>query len=228
MNKWQEIWNKNERINKIILEMLIKADGFDSGAGSFDVNNWLEYTNYHFSKIDIKDNDTIFDVGCGSGAFLFPLYLKNYKIGGMDYSKILIELAKKIMPEYNFECNEAINLDITKKYNIVFSHSVFHYFKDLEYAKIVIKKMIKKANKKIVILDINDKTKEQEYHQIRMAEMDKKEYEEKYKGLEHLFYEKQWFEDIANEFNVKKIDIFDQTFENYTNSKLRFNVIMEK
>ena len=82
MNKWQEIWNKDERINKIILEMLIKADGFDSGAGSFDVNNWLEYTNYHFSKIDIKENDTIFDVGCGSGAFLFPLYLKNYKIGG--------------------------------------------------------------------------------------------------------------------------------------------------
>ena len=34
MDKWKEIWNKEERVNKIVLETLIRADGFDSGAGS--------------------------------------------------------------------------------------------------------------------------------------------------------------------------------------------------
>ena len=82
MNKWKEIWNKEERVNKIVLETLIKADGFDSGAGSFSVDDWIEYTQEFFNKLKIQENQSIFDVGCGSGAFVFPLYLKNNKGGG--------------------------------------------------------------------------------------------------------------------------------------------------
>jgi len=55
MDKWKHIWNKDERINNIVLEMLIKADGFDSGAGSFTVKNWLEYVDELYQKIDIFD-----------------------------------------------------------------------------------------------------------------------------------------------------------------------------
>jgi hypothetical protein len=139
---------------------------------------------------------------------------------------VLIQLANKVINK-RFEYKEAISLDLTDKYDIVISHSVFHYFKDLIYAREVIKKMIKKSIKKIAILDLNDKEKEKEYHQIRMASMSEDEYRNKYRGLEHLFYEKSWFENIANEFNLK-IKIFDQDFDKYTNSKLRFNVIMEK
>jgi hypothetical protein len=60
-----------------------------------------------------------------------------------------------------------------------------------------------------------------------MSGMGIEEYKEKYKGLDHMFYEKSWFENIAKEFNLK-IKIYDQTFDKYSNSKLRFNVIMEK
>ena len=38
---------------------------------------------------------------------------------------------------------------------------------------------------------------------------------------------KNWFKEIAKESSLK-VSIFDQTFENYPNSSLRFNVIMEK
>jgi len=57
--------------------------------------------------------------------------------------------------------------------------------------------------------------------------MSKEEYEIKYRGLEHMFYSKEWFENIAEKLNLK-ITIFDQSFKNYANSELRFNVIMEK
>ena len=60
-----------------------------------------------------------------------------------------------------------------------------------------------------------------------MGDMSPKVYKEKYSGLDHMFYEKIWFEDIAKEYNLK-INIFDQTYTQYTNSKLRFNVVMEK
>jgi len=227
MDNWKKIWNKDDRINSIILESLLKADGFDTGSGSFTLGDWQEYTQEHFKKLDINSGSTIYDVGSGSGAFLYSLYLLKYSVGGLDYSARLIHLAKTIMPNSDFTCDEAININTNKTYDFIVSHSVFHYFKDLDYAKDVLVKMIQKSNKKIAIFDINDKAKENQYHQIRMANMDKQEYKEKYKGLEHLFYEKNWFKEIAKEFCLK-ISIFDQTFENYSNSSLRFNVIMEK
>ena len=227
MDKWKQIWNKDERINKIILECLIKADGFDSGAGSFNVDDWLIYIKEFYKKLNIKQNESIYDIGSGSGAFVYPLYLENHKVGGVDYSMNLIKLANTVMTNSEFENIEALNVNTTKKFDIVLSHSVFHYFKDLRYAEEVIEKMLEKANSKVAIFDINDKSKEEKYHIVRMGSMDKKEYKNKYYGLEHLFYDKEWFHDFAKKHGVK-ISIFDQTFQNYSNSSLRFNVIMEK
>jgi len=167
------------------------------------------------------------DIGCGSGAFIYPLFLKGHTVGGIDYASVLIDLANTIMKNSDFETREAATMDTTKKYDIVLSHSVFHYFKDLAYVKKTIKAMIEKSDRKIAIFDINDKSKEKEYHTIRMTEMDEYEYKEKYRGLEHMFYDKSWFEEIAKECQVK-IEIFDQTFEHYSNAQLRYNVIMEK
>jgi len=59
MNSWKDIWNRDTRVNNIVLEMLIKADGFDSGAGSFTLNNWLMYIETLYQKIDIKKSDSV-------------------------------------------------------------------------------------------------------------------------------------------------------------------------
>lgn len=227
MTKWHEIWNKKDRVENIILETLIKADGFDVGAGSFTLENWKRYTKELFDSLDLKEDDTVYEIGCGSGAFLYLLYRSGFKVAGLDYSSILIDIANNVMKDCDFKNDEAININTNEKFNIVISHGVFHYFKDLDYAKEVIKKMIQKSNKKIAIFDVNDKTKENIYHKIRMQKLSKEEYEKKYEGLEHLFFEKSWFEDIAKEFNLK-IKIQDQNFKEYLNSNLRFNVIMEK
>ena len=88
----------------------------------------------------------------------------------------LIKLANTIFPNEDFTCNEAINIDSNKKYDFVISHSVFQYFKNLDYAKEVIKNMINKSNKKIGIFDINDKSKKIDYHKIRMNGMNILEY----------------------------------------------------
>ena len=51
----------------------------------------------------------------------------------------------------------------------------------------------------------HDKVKESLYHHIRMGDMEKQEYKKKYKGLDHSFYEKKWFKEIATEFGLKII-----------------------
>jgi len=227
MNNWKKIWNKNERVNEIILDMLIKADGFDSPTGGFILEDWTIYTNDLYKKISIQENDSIFEVGCGCGAFIYPLYLKGHKVGGVDYSKILISLAKPILTGGDFKNQEATEIEEKIKYDILISHGVFFYFDNLDYAKKVIEKMIRKANKKIAILDINDKTKQAMYHDLRMQTMTKDDYKQKYAGLEHLFYTKDFFINIAKEHDLD-IEIWDQSFEKYNNSKFRFNVIMRK
>tara|TARA_B110001450_G_scaffold256385_1_gene286669 strand:+ start:7743 stop:7862 length:120 start_codon:yes stop_codon:yes gene_type:complete len=37
MINWKEIWSKEERINSIILDCLVKANGFDTASGKLDV-----------------------------------------------------------------------------------------------------------------------------------------------------------------------------------------------
>ena len=66
-----------------------------------------------------------------------------------------------------------------------------------------------------------------EIHALSMQTLTKEEYKQKYNGLNHMFYHKGWFENIAQEFNLK-CEIFDQDFSDYGNSTLRFNVIMTK
>jgi len=158
---------------------------------------------------------------------LFSLQNEKRKLGGIDYSKALISLANTFFKSNDFIHNEAIFMDTKVKFDLVLSHSVFQYFSDYQYAKKVLLAMIEKANYKVAIFDVNDISKEQDYHKMRMQHMGEKEYQEKYQDLNHLFYKKEWFEEIADELNLK-CEIYDQSFFKYENAKLRFNVIITK
>lgn len=208
MDKWKEIWNKRTYDGEINLEALLRADGFDTGAGSMNIDNWLVFVDEIENKILKEQNYSIFEVGCGSGAFLYPLYLRNYKVAGIDYSEPLINLAKKAMPEMSFSLEEAINIDTQEKYDVSITCSVFQYFQSLDYAKAVLKKMFLKSNKIVALLDISDKQKEEEYHSMRRGSLNEGEYDKKYKNLNHLFYTKDWFKEFAQNNNCN-IEIYD-------------------
>lgn len=227
MNNWNEIWNKEERVSDAILDVLIKSDGFDVGAGGFSLKGWKNYTRSVIDKFNLELDSSVFEIGCGSGAFLYPFFKRGDSVGGLDFSKVLIELANTFMREGEFVVAEAVHMDTNKKYDLVFSHSVFQYFPSHDYAKLVLEKMTEKSKNIISILDVNDIEKEQKYHLVRSQGLEAGEYENKYKGLEHLFYEKEWFFSFAKKHNLN-IEIFDQNFKEYGNSELRFNVIMKK
>ena len=92
--------------------------------------------------------------------------------------------------------------------------------------------MVNISNNKIAILDVCDMDKFEKYHSKRIEKFiaegfSKEEYEKKYEGLDHLFFEKKWFIELAKKYNLK-INIMDQSYKNYGNSEFRFNVILEK
>ena len=229
---WKDIWEKESRVNNIVLECLIKADGFDSVAGSLSVDHWRDYVSELYALIGIEKHNSIFDVGCGSGAFLYDHFLTGGHVGGVDYSSQLIGIARGFMPDANFIISDASQIKIAENYDVVTSHSVFQYFDNLDIAETVMANMCQLANKKIAVLDINDESQLDVYHAERIAKfiengLSESDYWDKYRDLNHLFYSHDFFHDFAIQ-NQLKIKITPQENVHYGNSKLRFNVVFEK
>ena len=231
--KWKNIWEKRNIINidtinstDVILDKLIKADGFDGGTGNIELDSWKEYIMHLSKTINLSTSDSLFEVGCGGGAFLYLFFQNEHKVGGIDFSPSLIDNAQQIMPGMDFKTGDAKELDYRQKYDIVVANSVFFYFPDYDYAKDVLLRMIKKSKKSVLIMDIPNLQLKEECESIRRAAYAPDEYEKKYEGLSHLYFEKSFFTEIAHE-NKLKITIFDQNIKNYGNSRYRFNCLIE-
>lgn len=231
-NNWKNIWEKKGRVesNHFELKDLIAIDGFDTGAGEFASDIWLAFVADIKEKLKIKEGQTILEVGCGAGAFLYPLSSLNVNIFGIDYSASLIKLCSKIMPFGNFQVSEANKLPFDDSFfDAIISNSVFQYFKSLDYAQNTILEMVRTLNNvgTIAILDINDEAKKTDYERIRREKLGAEEYDRIYKNLNHKFYKKDWFINIAEKLNIK-CQIKDQNIPGYENSKFRYNVFLSR
>ena len=86
---WQEIWasktaqiDKNTEKNKI-LEQLFKPTGFDSkSSGAIGVENYRNFVSDTFKWADLQTCKSLFEVGCGAGAFLYAMDLEKSSNGG--------------------------------------------------------------------------------------------------------------------------------------------------
>jgi trans-aconitate methyltransferase len=233
MTDWHEIWNRRviygqDQTKDPGLKDLLMADGFDTGAGTLNsLKNWEEYIALISQKIDLAPEDSIFEIGCGSGAFLYLWFREGHRVGGVDYSENLVSLANQVMKGMDFRVSEAIHVDTDEKFDIVVSNGVFHYFRDYAYAKEVVEKMMKKAKKTVAILEIPDLALKEESEKTRRAALPEGEYDRKYRGLNHLHYEREWFTRFSDTFGCS-IEIFDQEIKEYANSRFRFNVVFKK
>ncbi len=235
---WKRIWEKRKLDPHLKLSIadLIAADGFDYGAGKISEENWRIYAKSLIDKLSIREKDSVYEVGCGSGALLYALreYLP-IKIGGADYSQNLIDIASRYFddaPNFiqssspDFKCLEANKIDETLKYDILLSNGVFHYF-DLNYAEEVLLKMLKKANRFVYILDIPDIKTSAASQKMRADKLSTEEYEKKYAGLPHTYYDRDWFLSIAHRQNLR-CEITNQSIPNYAQNEFRFCCLIYK
>jgi len=229
MTDWYSIWSRNREYlsEQMDLQYLIEANGFNSGAGKIHVEDWKNYVHYIYKLADLHPEDSVFEVGCGGGAFLYPLYQKGLQVGGIDYSPSLIKLAQYSMPDMPFEAKNADQMDVLPKYDAVIANSVFQYFPSLEYMTEIIYRMYEKANKTIVLMDLNDLAFREEALEIRRGSLSPGEYDRKYKGLDHLFIDRSAIQSIFEDLPVT-VEVSDQNIHNYGNNKFRFNVVIKK
>jgi len=233
MNNWKDIWNART-ISKTseTLESLLNANGFDNESGFYSTESWLEMVNFFSNTLNINESSLVLEVGCGSGAFLYSLRLiSGCEIYGYDYSEVLIKAAEKIVSK-NVRVSEAINNPFKQiKFDVVFAHSVFQYFHDLNYAKNVINEMANSLKKggKIAILDLNDDGYEIDYHTTRSSSYsDPSEYYSKFNNLKHMFYNKFDISKFLKDLGFINLNFYDNPIKSYGNSKFRFNVYATK
>ena len=146
---WSQVWKKKSNLPfsknyKTLLEM----NGWDTGVSSFSIYEWKKFINLIIKKFKITKADNVFEIGCGSGAFLLPFYKKDINCFGTDYSLKFIKSCKKLMKKGVFIKSEANNLKKFKKYkfNYVFIHSVFQYFDNIKYADQVMSQLKEISN----------------------------------------------------------------------------------
>lgn len=237
-NRWKEIWNKNkefifsEKEGKdefAVYRELKRLDGFDVSIEDAETY----YRRFYDETIDAwnrvrKQGDirTAYEVGCGSGANLYLLQNRGIKVGGIDYSDSLSNIARQIVTDGgSIRTDEAIRIDTGEKYDAVFSDSVFAYFPDEAYGLKVLEKMYEKATRIVMIREVFDKSVKQECEAYRKSMY--ADYEERYQGLDKVFYDREMFNRFAEE-RLCQIEFSEVNNEYYWNSKYLFNCCIYK
>ncbi len=228
MHRWKEIWSSRKiGSGGGMLEKLLTANGYDSVFGKMAVTPFMDYINRIRTELGIAEKDTLYEVGCGAGAVLYPFYTQGHVVSGLDYSRPLIALAASAMPDMAFHVGEADQLAVAQKFDTVLSCGAFIYFEGYDYAEKVIMRMVQKAKKTIGIFDISDLALKSEAETLRRKSMGAEAYDQKYQGMEHLYYPQSFFKDAARASGCK-IRIFTQSIKGYKNSSYRYNVVMVK
>ena len=233
MNNWKKIWesrkdnlaNVDKENYREVFAELARIDGYDLNGGATTESLLKQYENLKVA-LKLSAGETVFEVGCGSGANLYLFARDGFEVGGLDYSATMIDIAKKILPAASeLICAGAENLPTDKNFDAVFANSVFAYFYDLPYAERVLEKMLLKSRRAVAVLDIYDKAFEEELIAERRRTIEN--YDERYKDLPKLFYPRSFFKDFAARHDLS-IRFAKNELENYGNAPFTYHCFMER
>ena len=234
-NAWSKIWSRRavDEGASDILSALIQANGFDTGAGCYANDDWLEMVAGAARRARLTRQSRVLEIGCGSGAFLYALRaIVGCPVAGIDYSESLIRSALKHVPEGEFVVSEAVDIPFPNSFfDAIFSHSVFQYFPDERYAEKVCATAQAKLrrNGAFCVLDVNDKQCEARFHEERSRLFgDPTAYAQKYADLPHMFYDKDQFCRMLREVGFEQVGPFPHDAKRYANRHFRFNVLAIK
>jgi len=226
---WKEVWDARQAPTAgSVLARLMAADGLDTGFGSVGEESWRRFVLETAAAMGITPGCSIFEVGCGSGAYLYELYRQGCTVAGLDASSALIGYAREAMPQGRWQVAEASQLDPFPEYDFVVSCAAFLYFPSLDYAQHVLEGMVRKARRGVMVLDVPDLALRDPALAMRRRMTGEEAYARKYEGLDHLYISRSWFQSTLANLNVAGVRITNQQIEGYANGAHRYNVFVEK
>lgn len=223
---WNRIWDAREvpPLRGSVLAQLMAADGLDSGFAGVAEADWRAHARRTAAALKLQPGASLFEVGCGAGAYLYEFDQLGFEVGGIDRSAALIARATEVFPHGRFRCADASALDPAEQVDAVISFGVFLYFDSLDYARSVLAAMAAKARHAVAVLDLPDAALQAE----AVAEREQlaggaAEYAARYAGLEHRYYERDWVARTMTELGLTTVTITDQQLAGYANAPFRFS-----
>lgn len=123
-------------------------------------------------KLEICEDDTVLDIGCGAGVLMFPISCVCKKIYGIDNSSVIEKLKRGFVPgNVDFIAGSWLDIDpavfFRGGYTKVIIYSVLHCLKDLETAFLFVDKALEglRENGKILLGDIPNIDKKRRFLQ---------------------------------------------------------------
>jgi SAM-dependent methyltransferase len=225
-DRWREVWAKRslDRSHATTLSMLMAADGLDTAFGEISEAAWCDSARRWAARLRARSGASVYEVGCGAGAFLWVLERLGCSVGGIDLSASLIESAREVMPAGQFDIGEAIDLAAEPKADVVVSFGAFLYFPNLDYAAAVIAAMAARARTAVAILDLPDLATRADAlaHRIELAGGEAA-YRQRYDGLGHIYYDRRWVADRLRDSGLADVATATQDIRGYANGPFRFN-----
>jgi SAM-dependent methyltransferase len=226
MSAWDALWEGRELPpeRSSTLAHLMAADGLDSGFSQVDEAAWSAGINELGGRLGLSPGTSVFEVGCGAGAFLYVLAHRGCSVAGVDRSGALVARASEVMSQGTFEVVDAAEFKLVPTVDAVLSYGVFLYFGSEQYARLVVERMRAKARRVVAILDLPDRARQTEAiaDRERMAG-GPAAYAARYAGLEHRYYDRDWMAEALRGLGLVDVTVEDQSIDVGGNARHRFN-----
>lgn len=147
----------NERVDNMVNSGKIK----DAIENELYTHTWRATTKIIINKLNIKNNDIVFDAGFGWGRILVGLkyYLPELRIDGVELTEKFVETARMLLKDLNMnsgvnlEQGDLINYELEEnKYDSFYSIRVLHYILEKEYILAKLYKSLKKGGGGLIII----------------------------------------------------------------------------
>lgn len=103
--------------------------------------------------LQMQPNQTLLDIGCGTGYFSNLAHKQNIKVTGIDASKELIEQAKERNSEIEFSTGEMEELPFSNNsFDVVCGFNSFQYAASIKNALLEAKRVLNKNGKLVVMI----------------------------------------------------------------------------
>lgn len=208
MSRGAEVWGRRtlDPSRRGTLAQLLAADGMDTGFGDVGEDAWRAFVARVGQRLGIGPGVRVYEVGCGAGAFLYPMLERGVAVGGLDRSSAPVGFARAAMPSAAFTVGEAQSPGPSEPWGDA---------------------MVRKARRAVAILDVPDLAHRDEDLAMRWGEMGKEAYRERYRDLEHLYGSREWLSGALVEAGCRAASTESQAISGYSNAAFRFNAFAE-
>ncbi len=110
----------------------------------------FDYGNTLIDLLDPKNDESILDIGCGTGQLTAGIAERAKHVTGIDLSPEMIANARQNYPSLDFQIQDASNFHFEKKFDALFSNAALHWVTNYTSAINCMYAAIKKGGRIVV------------------------------------------------------------------------------